>query len=49
LKNRLVEAGWDERETRRILFEEADHATNPKERRSEIDRLLSDDAVRLAA
>jgi hypothetical protein len=42
LTKRLDGAGCDEEEMRSILHEQAGHATNPEERRGEIDRLLRD-------
>ena len=42
LAKRLAEAGCDDREMRDILWEQAGFATNPVERRGEIERLLID-------
>jgi hypothetical protein len=52
LAKRLAEAGCDNAEARDILDKEAGYATNPKERRGEIEALLIDPqvvAARLAA
>jgi hypothetical protein len=52
LAKRLAEAGCDDREMRDILYEQAGHATNPAERRGEIEGLLMDRnvaAARIAA
>ena len=45
LAKRLAEAGCDDDEMRRILWEQAGFATNPEERRGEIDGLLIDRQV----
>ena len=42
LAKRLTEAGCDDGEMRGILYEQAGYATNPKERRCEIEGLLKD-------
>jgi muramoyltetrapeptide carboxypeptidase LdcA involved in peptidoglycan recycling len=45
LAKRLAEAGCDEMETRCILTEQTAFATNPQERRDEIEGLLRDHKV----
>ena len=45
LAKRLAEAGCDERTMRDILDEQAGYATNPDERRGEIEGLLTDPQV----
>jgi hypothetical protein len=45
LAKRLAAAGCDEQEMRTILDKQAGFATNPEERRGEIERLLRDHAV----
>jgi hypothetical protein len=50
LAKRLAEAGCYDLEMRHILYEQAGYATNPKERRGEIDRLVREHfTTRLAA
>ena len=48
LSKRLAEAGCDDGEMRGILYEQAAYATNPVERRSEIEGLLKDARVKTA-
>jgi hypothetical protein len=52
LAKRLAEAGCSDAEIRNTLLEQAEFATNPAERRGEIDGLLNDPdgmAARMAA
>ena len=42
LAKRLRQAGCDDPEMRAILWEQAGYATNPEERRSEIEALIAD-------
>ena len=45
LAKRLRQTGCDDREIRAILWEQAGYATNPKQRRSEIEALIADTAL----
>jgi hypothetical protein len=45
LAKRLAESGCDAHTIGNVLYEQAGHATNPEERRSEIDGLLIDPQV----
>ena len=45
LSKRLRQAGCDDVEMRAIMWEQAGYATNPKERRSEIEALIADTAL----
>ena len=45
LSKRLRQAGCDDAEMRAIMWEQAGYATNPKERRSEIEALIADTAL----
>ena len=45
LAKRLAEAGCDDADMRAILDEQAGYATNPEERRDEIEALLTDPQV----